>query len=177
MTTTDWILDIVLVLIVVRQIREERLTARFVIVPAAIVFYTAHTYLHGLPSGGNDLVLVGAAAATGALLGLAGGLLTKIRAAGGHAYVRAGWAAAGLWVASMSARLGLIVWMTHSAGESTVARFSADHHITGADTWSTALVLLALSEVVVRIAVVVIRGRAAVATAPAVQLDKEPVAA
>jgi hypothetical protein len=158
MTTSDWIIDIALVLIVVRQLREEKLTRRFVIIPAAIVAYVAHSYLHGLPSGGADLTLVVLAVALGATLGLAGGLLTSVRGRDGSAYVKAGPAAASLWIASMTARLGFIVWITHSSGEHALARFSAAHGIHSAQTWQTALVLLALSEVAVRILTIVLRG-------------------
>lgn len=158
MTTSDWIIDIALILIVVRQMREEKLTKRFVIIPAAIVAYVAHSYLHGLPSGTANLTLVGGAVAVGSVLGLVGGLLTRVRGEAGAAYVKAGPAAAGLWIASMTARLGFIIWITHSGGEQALARFSAAHGITTATTWQTALVLLALSEVVVRIATIVVRG-------------------
>lgn len=158
MTTTDWIIDIVLVLIVVRQIREEQLTARFVLLPAGIVAFVAHKYLHGIPTAGHDLWLVGASLAAGTVLGVAGGLLTKVRAEQGKAYVQAGWAAASLWVASMSARLGFIVWITHSTGGAALGRFSAAHDITGAQVWQSALVLLALSEVIARIGVIAVRG-------------------
>lgn len=158
MTTTDWLIDIALILIVVRQLREEKLTKRFVIVPAAIVFFVAHSYLHGLPNGAASLTLVAVAIAVGATLGLAGGLLTRVRGENGGAYVQAGPAAAGVWVGSMTARLGFIIWITHSGGEQALAHFSAAHGITDANTWQTALVLLALAEVVTRIATVVVRG-------------------
>jgi hypothetical protein len=159
MTTTDWIIDVALIFIVLRQLREERLSVRFVILPAGIVYFVAKSYLHGLPTAGNDLVLIGALTAIGATLGLAGGLLTRVRAEAGSAFVRAGRSAAGLWVASMTVRLGFIVWISNaSAGEHAITRFSAEHHITGANAWQTALVLLALSEVVVRLATIVTRG-------------------
>ena len=158
MTTTDWIIDIALILIVVRQLREERLTARFVLLPLGIVAYVAHTYLGGIPVTTANLTLVAGMVVLGTALGVAGGLLTRVRAERGAAYVRAGWAAAALWVGSMTARLGFIVWITHSAGASALGRFSMAHHLTGADVWQTALVLLALSEVVARIGVIVFRG-------------------
>ncbi len=157
MTTTDWIIDIVLVLIVVRQMRTEELTRRFVLVPAIIVFIVARSYLHGLPSGGTDLTLVVLGIALGSTLGLAGGLLTKVWGADGKAFVKAGPGAATVWIASMTARLGFIVWITHS-GQDDITRFSMSHGIHAQNTWQTALVLLALSEVVVRIAIIVARG-------------------
>ncbi|MBE7186989.1 hypothetical protein [Jatrophihabitans endophyticus] len=160
MTTSDWIIDIVLVLIVLRQIREEKLTLRFVLVPLGIVAYVAHTYLTSFPTAGNDLVLTGAALALGSALGVAGGLLTKVRGVDGAAFVRAGWGAASLWVASMSARLGFIIWITHSGG-AALGRFSVAHDITSADVWQTALVVLALSEVLTRVGTIVLRGHRA----------------
>jgi hypothetical protein len=167
MTTTDWIIDIALILIVVRQLREERLTLRFVAIPLGIVAYVAHSYLHSLPTAGNDLALVALSLAVGTTLGVLGGLLTRVRGADGQAYIQAGPTAAALWIGSMTARLGFIIWITHSAGEAALGRFSVTHHITGADVWQTALVLLALSEVVARVGLIVIRGlRARTATTP-----------
>jgi len=158
MTYTDWIIDIALIVIVLRQLREEKLTRRFVIIPIGIVAYVANTYLHGLPSGAANLELIAIATVAGTALGLIGGLLTRVRGENGAAYVKAGSAAAGLWVVSMTARLGFIVWITHTGGEQVLARFSAAHGITAADAWQTALVLLALSEVVARIGTIVVRG-------------------
>ena len=37
MTITDWIIDIALVLLVFRQLREERLTARTILLPVALI--------------------------------------------------------------------------------------------------------------------------------------------
>ena len=167
MTTTDWIIDVVLILIVLRQLREEKFTARVVMLPAVIVAYVAHSYLHSIPTGGNDLLLIGLATGLGAALGVAGGLLTRVRRAGGAAFIKAGPAAAAIWIASMTARLGFIIWITHSSGEASIARFSQAHHITTADTWQTALVLLALSEVIIRIGIITVRSlRAANTTTP-----------
>ena len=156
MTTTDWIIDIALILIVIRQLREEQLTLRFVLLPLGIVAFVAHKYLHAVPTSGHDLVLVGLALALGTVFGIAGGLLTRVRAEDGRAYVRAGAGAAALWIGSMTARLGFIIWITHS-GQDDLVRFSIGHHLS-ADVWQSALILLALSEVVTRVAIIVARG-------------------
>ena len=180
MTTTDWIIDIALILIVVRQMREERFNLRFVLIPAAIVYFTAKNYLHAVPTAGHDLALIAGCVALGSALGLVGGLLTRVRGADGDAYVKAGPAAAALWIASMGARLGFIIWITHSSGEAALARFSVAHQITGADVWQTALVLLALSEVVVRIGVIVVRAlrkRAATARPTDTETEAQVLAA
>lgn len=48
----------------------------------------------------------------------------------------------------------------------SVARFSRDNLITGADAWTAALLLMALAQVVCRLAVVRVRARRVTATGP-----------
>jgi hypothetical protein len=178
MTTTDWIIDITLVLIVLRQMRAERFNLRFILLPLGIVAFTAHKYLTGLPTGGNDLALVGTCLAAGTALGLVGGMITRVFARDGHTFVQAGPGAASLWVASMGARLAFIVWITHSAGATHLAHFSKAHSITAADVWQTALVVLALSEVIVRIGTITVRAQRvsnSLAAPTATKTDKIPV--
>ncbi|BBA99002.1 putative integral membrane protein [Actinacidiphila reveromycinica] len=175
MTTTDWIIDIVLVLIVFRQMREERLTARTVLLPLAIIGWAAVNYLHPVPTAGNDLLLAGLFAAAGVVFGLFGGLLTRVRLADGQVRVRASVGAAALWVASMGFRLGFAVWSSHASGAAHVAHFSSAHDITSAQAWVVALILMAFGEVVVRLGTIVLRGQRLLArarreeTAPAPQ--------
>lgn len=156
MTTTDWILDIALVLVVFRQLRWSRIDVTFLVVPIAIVSFVAYKYLDPIPTGGNDLLLIGAFAAIGTVLGVAGGATTRLRINGGHAYVRAGLAAASLWVLGMGARLGFAVWIEHSGGP-TIARFSEQHNITSVQAWVSAMILMVLCEVGTRIATILIR--------------------
>ncbi|MEE4545935.1 hypothetical protein V2S66_28685 [Streptomyces sp. V4-01] len=165
MTITDWLLDIVLVLIVFRQLREERLTARTVLLPLGIIGWAAATYLHHIPTAGDDLPLVGVFAGAGVVFGLSGGLLTRVRLAEGHVRIRATAGAAALWVASMGFRLGFAVWSSHSSGGAHLARFSAAHHITSAQAWVVALILMAFGEVVVRLGTIVVRGQLLLARA------------
>ncbi|WP_405780622.1 hypothetical protein [Streptomyces sp. NBC_00859] len=158
MTTTDWIIDIALLLIVFRQLREERLSARTVLLPLGIISWTAATYLHSIPTAGNDLALIGAFAGVGVVFGLCSGLLTRVRYADGHARIKATAAAAGLWVISMGFRLAFAVWSSHPSGAAHVAHFSATHDITSSQAWVVALVLMAFGEVIVRIGTIVVRG-------------------
>ncbi len=162
MTTSDWIIDIALILIVLRQVREARIDRRFVLIPAGIVAWVAHSYLHDIPTTGNDVALIAVFVAVGLALGIAGGLTTRVRAENGVAYVKAGLVPAGLWVLSMSGRLAFILWITHSAGEAALARFSVAHQITGQNAWTVALVLMALGEVISRVGILLVRGRIAV---------------
>jgi hypothetical protein len=159
MTTTDWIIDIALVLIVFRQLREERMTARTVILPLGLMAWAGFTYLRAVPTAGNDLGLIALIAGIGVIFGLAGGLLTRVRTrADGHVYIKATWAAAALWVVSMGARMSFAIWAASAAGGAHVAAFSAAHDITSGQAWVTALILMAFGEVIVRLGTIIIRG-------------------
>jgi hypothetical protein len=160
MTISDRLIDVALILVVFRQLREERLRLRTILLPLALIGWVAVTYLHDIPTAGNDPVLIGAFAGSGVAFGLAGGLITRVRCVDGHIRVRATPGAAALWVISMGFRLGFAVWSSHPSGMEHVARFSADHDISGGQAWVAALVLMAFGEVVVRLALIVVRGRA-----------------
>ena len=74
MRATDYLINAAFVLIVFRQARERVLDRRSVIIPLAIVAYVAHLYVRSIPTGGNDLVLIGALGTLGLGLGIASGL-------------------------------------------------------------------------------------------------------
>ena len=104
------------------------------------------------------------------------GLTTRVRADGGrYPLIKAGWVAAGTWVASMGFRFAFALWAAHGGG-ATIARFSADHGIDSAEAWTAALVLMALGEVFVRTVLLVVRGAAAVNAQRATEI-RQPVAA
>ncbi|MFF3515715.1 hypothetical protein [Streptomyces sp. NPDC002573] len=158
MTTTEWFTDTALILIVFRQLREGRLGPRTYLLPLGIVSFVAYKYLHTVPTGGNDLVLIGALVGVGVVLGVSGGVFTRIRTAGEHVLIKAGVISAVLWVIGMGARLGFQQWVEHG-GADDVARFSIDHQITGEQAWVAALLLMALTEVVTRLATIFVRSR------------------
>ncbi|MBT1185253.1 hypothetical protein HET69_14860 [Streptomyces sp. CJ_13] len=159
MTATEWITDIALILIVFRQLREGRLDRKTFLLPLGIVAFVAYTYLDSVPTEGNDLVLIAALTAVGAALGVAGGVYTRIRALDGHLLIKAGAVSAVLWIVGMGARMGFQTWVEHGGGAGPVARFSLAHHITSQQAWVTAFVLMALTEVVTRVATIFIRSR------------------
>jgi hypothetical protein len=159
MTTTEWITDIALVLVVFRQLREGRLDRRTFLIPLVIVAVVAYSYLDSVPTEGNDLVLIAALAGVGAALGVAGGVYTRIRALDGHLLIKAGAVSAILWVLGMGARMGFQVWVEHGGGADDVARFSIAHHITSDQAWVAAFVLMAVTEVVTRVATIYLRSR------------------
>ncbi|MER5887944.1 hypothetical protein ABT160_29350 [Streptomyces sp. NPDC001941] len=167
MTTTDWITDIALLLVVFRQLREGVLGPKSYLVPLGIVAFVANSYLDTIPTAGNDLVLIGALVAVGAVLGIAGGAYTRIRVSGGNLLIKAGAVSAVLWVVGMGARMGFQLWVTHAGGAADVARFSAAHQITSSDAWVAAFVLMALTEVVTRLATIFVRSRTVARTTAA----------
>jgi hypothetical protein len=160
MTTTEWITDIALLLVVFRQIRESRLDLPQIALPLGIVAWVAHHYLHSIPTAGHDLVLILALVAVGAALGIAGGIYTRVRFAGGEVLVKAGLVAGTLWVVGMGARMGFQLW-SENGGAGSIERFSVAHQITSDQAWVTALVLMAVTEVVTRISTILIRGQVA----------------
>jgi hypothetical protein len=161
MTFIDYLVDSILILIVVRQVLESRFDKRAIILPLAIVAVVAHSYLHAIPTSGNDLLLIAGLAGVGVLLGTLSGLVTRVRAdSGQYALVKAGWASAGLWVLGMGSRMAFSVWVANG-GQGVVARFSEMHHITSGQAWTAALVLMAIGEVASRIVVLYVRSRQA----------------
>ena len=85
MTFTDYLIDISLIAIVFLQVRGRRLTLRSLLLPVAISAWAAASYLHGIPTAGNDLVLVVLGAGLGITLGALAGVFTGVTAgADGH---------------------------------------------------------------------------------------------
>ena len=163
---TDTLISAFLVLIVVRQIREAKLELHILLLPVVLVGLTAQHYLHDLSLGGNDGALIATLAATGALFGALGGLHTRVRRDGDDVFIRAGRVSVGLWISSMGARAIFVYAIAHGFA-ADVARFSMAHGITGQSAWTVALISMAVGEVVVRMAVIFIRGHRVPAAPPA----------
>jgi hypothetical protein len=158
MTFTDYLLDLSLIAIVFFQIRGRRITTRSLLIPLAIVAWAADNYLKGIPTSGNDLVLVVGCTTVGALLGIGSGLFTSVRPdAQGFPVAKAGVVAAVLWLLGVGSRFAFQLYATHG-GQGAIERFSSTHGITSAEAWTAALVLMALGEVVARVGIVAWRG-------------------
>jgi hypothetical protein len=160
-----YLINALLVLLVLRQIREHQLDLRALAVPVLAVAAAAVMFLHSVPSGGNDITLDLLCLSAGAAMGAVGGLATRLRPGpDGRPLGRAGALAAGMWIAGVGARMAFYFAATHGAGPAITA-FSITHHITGPAAWTAALVMMALADVLTRLAVVWIRGRRLTATA------------
>jgi hypothetical protein len=157
MTTTDYLINAMFVLVVVRQARERELDLRSVVVPLVLLAFVAHSYVHSIPTAGNDLVLIGLLALVGLTLGVISGFATHVRrGTTGLAVARVGWLAGVLLVFGITARMVFAFAVTHGAHHA-VASFSIAHQL-GAAAWPVALVSMAVCEVTARIATVQLRG-------------------
>jgi NADH:ubiquinone oxidoreductase subunit K len=155
MSATDYLIDLLLVGIVLRQIRLRALTTRSLLLPAALLALAGAEYLKGFPTAGNDIALYVVLIAAGAACGLTSGLTTNVwRTSAGAIMCRAGGIAAAAWILGMGIRFGFDVWAhTDSAGRSLV-RFSIRHSISSGTAWTAAFVLMAFAEVLSRLAVI-----------------------
>jgi hypothetical protein len=71
---TGYIINAILVLLVLRQIRESRLDLISLVLPVVLVAGAAAYYLRSVPTAGNDVTLDLTLAAAGAVLGIGCGL-------------------------------------------------------------------------------------------------------
>jgi len=164
-TTSAYIINAILVLLVVRQIREHRMDLRGLAGPvlavgAAAVFFLSSS---SVPTRGNDVLLELALVAAGAAMGCLSGLFTHLRRdRDGLVWGHAGWVSASLWVTGMGARAAFVFAAANGLGPA-IGRFSAAHDITSSKAWVAALVMMALADVLTRLAA----APAAVPAAPA----------
>lgn len=155
----NYVLDAVLVLVVVFQIRGRSLSVRQLLLPVAIVAYFAVDYLKTFPTADNDLLMAVAGAMLGAVLGIGCGLTTTVSPrADGVPVAKAGALAAGFWLFGMCGRLFFQIWVEHGGGASAVGAFSAANGITSSAAWADCLVLMALAEVLGRTIVLTVKG-------------------
>jgi hypothetical protein len=150
MTITDYILDITLIALVLWQVHGRRLTWHTLLLPVTTISFAAITFLHTIPTAGNDLYLTAAAAAVGLALGAGCGATTKVRPGpGGKPYAKAGLTAATLWVLGTGTRLAFQLYATHGGGPAIIT-FSAHHDITTTAAWTAALIFMAAGEIAAR---------------------------
>jgi hypothetical protein len=158
MSATDYLINSILVLLVVRQIWGTRLTPQALLLPVAVVAGAIVYYRPSVPTAGNDVALDVTLGAAGLALGALCALATHLRrGSDGRPVAKAGAVAAALWVAGIGARMAFAFAATHGAGPALL-RFSAAHQITGTDAWVAALFAMALAEVTARLAVLWLRG-------------------
>jgi hypothetical protein len=153
MSTTQYLLNAGLLAFVLwanlgtRAVDRRRFT-----LPLLLVAVAAGVFLRDVPTAGSDLTLELAGVAAGVVLGLVAAALVRVhRDARGRLVMHAGAAYAALWVVVIGGRCVFAYGAEHWFGRA-IGQFSMTHHITGADAWTAAFVLMALAMVVTRVA-------------------------
>jgi hypothetical protein len=175
MSITDYIIDLLLIVVIFRQVRPHELTARSALLPLILMAAAGIIYLRAFTLRGNDLALIVILLIVGIVLGMISGLADRIwRGQQGRLLAQAGGLSVVAWLVGMGGRFAFAYYAYHS-GAASVASFSIRHDITGAQIWTTALVLMAFGQVLARVAVLQAR-RLNAGAAPAVQ-QREPALA
>jgi hypothetical protein len=159
MTTTDYLIDSALVLLVLLQLKERQLTTKSIVRPIVILAVAVANYFHSIPTTGNDLVLITVLGLSGLSIGVASGVTVKMRRGDhGEVLARAAWGSAFFWVLGMGSRFAFLVWISHG-GMASIASFSAAHSITSGAAWTDALLGMAVFEVLGRSLIMALRRR------------------
>ncbi len=159
MTTTDYLIDSALILLVLLQIKERPLTTKQLLRPVILLGVAVSSYLHGIPTAGNDLVLAFVLILLGGAIGIASGKTVIMRRGeAGEPRFRSGWLSGFFWVLGMGSRMAFLVWISHG-GSTTIGQFSAQHSISSGEAWTVALLGMAAAEVLGRTAVLALRSR------------------
>jgi hypothetical protein len=158
MSTTDYVVDIALILIIFRQLKARELTARTALLPLAIVIWAGQHWLRGFAVGGHDLALIVGFGVVGLVLGALSAWGTQVwRRGDGTVLSRVGAAGVLTWIAGMGFRFAFAVWANTDSGAAAVGRFSREHDITSSQAWTTALVIMAFAEVLARLVILQVR--------------------
>lgn len=159
MSVLDYVLDAILIATIFFQFHGRRLTPRNLAFPVVIVGYFLFRYLHGVPTAGHDLQLVGACVALGLFFGLGAGLFTRVYPQPKGIYAKAGLLAAAFWTVGVLLRTAFSLYASDGGP-------SADRHIASVmRSWDittpraivAALLLMVLVEVASRQIIVAVR--------------------
>ena len=158
MSAIDWLLPLILVQSVVRQLKGRRLGLFGLTWPIALVAWAGYTYIRGFPPESSDLALVVGSVVLGLVLGVLAGKTSVVsRRADGRLVVRSTPWTVVFWTVGSIGRLVFALYATHGGGPA-IGRFSATEHLT-LGAWTSALTGMALAEVVGRTVVLAPRAR------------------
>jgi hypothetical protein len=156
-SVTDYVIDILLIVVIFRAVRPHPLTPRAALLPLILLAVAGIIYLRPITLRGNDLALILILTAVGIVLGVLSALPDRIWRDGGQQLLsRAVAVSVIVWIIGMGFRFGFAYYAYHGGGPA-VARFSVQHDLSGANIWTTALVLMAFGQVLARLAVLQIR--------------------
>src|SRR3954452_16862115 len=110
MSTTDYIVDILLIVVIFRQLRPSEVSVRTAILPVAIMVWAGLHYLHGFKVAGNDVTLMVLLTASGIALATLSGITTQVwQISSGEVLARVGAAAVVFWAVGMGFRFAFAV--------------------------------------------------------------------
>lgn len=153
MSTESYVVDILLIALVLRQLRVRPLTPRSALLPLALIAWAWIEFFQGFSPNRADVVLIIAFVVVGAALGTLSGTSTRVWSRDGQLVCQAGVVAAASWIVGMGFRLVFEIWSNSTSGTRWIERFSIDHDINSAGAWITALLLMAVAQVVLRVGI------------------------
>jgi hypothetical protein len=171
---TDWAISLGLIILVLRQIRGKQLTPASLLWPVGLVAWAAFDYLGAIPTYRSDWIFALGLGASGLCLGLGCGLLTSVYHDDQRVMARATSGAAVLWILGMVSRLAFGIVALHGGAEA-IGRLSEELDLHSSNTWPTALILMALCEVLSRTVLLFHKYRSAASDLHRVQVEA-PVA-
>jgi len=160
MNWTDIGISLGLIILVLRQIRGRQLSVASLLWPVGLVLWAAFEYLGTIPGERSDILFATVLAVIGLALGLGCAVLTRVYREDDKVMVKARPAAAALWIAGMCSRLVFGIVALHGGAEA-IGRLSGKLDLHSIVTWSTALITMALCEVLSRTLVLGLRYRRA----------------
>jgi hypothetical protein len=152
------ILVAVSLLLTAQQLRYRPFGVRTLALPLVFAAVLWYAYVQGAPTIANDMGLYIICGAVGVALGLVGGALSSMRrdAATSAMLVKGGAVYAGLLVALIAGRLAF-AYYAENGGVAQVRQFSIDHGISGQAPIVAALMLMVVTTILARLAVVLAR--------------------
>lgn len=158
MTTAQWLLNIgLLIFILATNLGTRALTRRRLALPLLLAAAAGVLLLSNVPTLGNDAALDFIGAGTGVALGILASLLMPVqRRADGTVVSKAGVLYALLWLLVIGGRV-FFAESANSWAATGIRDFSIRNAITGADAWTAAFVIMALSMVAARVMTTLVR--------------------
>jgi hypothetical protein len=152
MNAFDYVLDAVLLATIFVQFRGRRLTPRNLALPVAIVGYFLFAYLKGVPTAGNDLLLIGGGVLLGLAFGAGAGAFTRVYHGENGVYAKAGLLAATFWAIGVVLRTAFSLYASDggASADRTIGRVMHSWDITSSNAIVACLLLMVLVEVCAR---------------------------
>lgn len=161
MNTTQWLLNIgLLIFILATNLGSRPVTRRRLALPLLLAAVAGTVLLSDVPTRGNDVALDFIGAGAGVALGILAALLMPVeRRADGRVVSRAGAPYAALWLLVIGGRIAFAE-SANGWAAAGIRDFSITNAITGADAWTAAFIIMALTMVTARVLTTLIRSRA-----------------